>query len=780
MQVLTTVLALRDRMSQALTSPLERLQLLNNRLETLGTSDAMTNMAMQASELTGAVANIDTDGIGDIEINVSTDSLSETIEHLHQLQSAIDNIVANPIEETLDTLQNKQEVMNGLAKGQSFFNRMLNKGSSAIKKKFANYVNIRSIIKGIQKQFSSLLNAVEQRQAIEIPLIVSMRNMGATRDEIAGFIQDTQALQDRFAFSNTAFMAGATELARAVSDTSYINKLTTALADMTAGIAGINATDQDMAAIAGELAQALQGNYRRLEQKGIVLSESQQYILAYGTELERIVVLSDAVSRSFGGLAEALAQTPAGKLLQVRNAVADIRLELGQQLQPAWLSIVSQFYAHMPYITMLMEGIGNAAIAVTQWFASSMFPVLLNGFSSLVTGAMWFYNVLTNNWGMIQPVIYGIIGALAVLLAKKTAVAIGAKAVAVAQALMAIAFVKSSAGVWKLNTALIKKNVLLGGIPMLIGAVVAGIAFWVQSVGSLRVAWLITMDNIINAWDVTSNGLMAGFNWVTDGLDYMQMMFRSVGVHIANHVDNMGVNVLNILENMINGSIDLLNRFIETINHLPMVHIDTVQHVSFVAGAAIEAEARRYERELNLEQQRQDMVDGIQARADALNNRRYNQYLARQERQLGIEQARLEASERQNLGLNENTPFDALTILMNGFYNDVDPWDRSTSGYYNDMLGYTKNIAQNTGDLARKVNISDEDLRHFRDVAVRESINNVTYTVNPTFSINIDNVNGEDSQDIKTIVKEAVDEVMDEYGWSDEDYPDGQYVFGGH
>ena len=94
----------------------------------------------------------------------------------------------------------------------------------------------------------------------------------------------------------------------------------------------------------------------------------------------------------------------------------------------------------------------------------------------------------------------------------------------------------------------------------------AAIYKWVQSVGGIKVAWLIACNTILTAWSWVKIGLMTGVYWVMNLFNRLQLTFATVSTNIQNFCGDMKAGVLMILQNMVNGAIDIINGFINTLD----------------------------------------------------------------------------------------------------------------------------------------------------------------------------------------------------------------------
>ena len=130
-------------------------------------------------------------------------------------------------------------------------------------------------------------------------------------------------------------------------------------------------------------------------------------------------------------------------------------------------------------------------------------------------------------------------------------------------------------------------------IVLVIGLIVKAIYEWIQSVGGLKVAWLIFTSSLSYAFNTIKIQFFTVFYAVQDKLEEWALKFQSVSNAIQDFVGDMKVGVLNIIQDMINGSIDLINKFINTVNGFVDIGIEPIKHVTFATTAEIEHEAAK-------------------------------------------------------------------------------------------------------------------------------------------------------------------------------------------
>lgn len=320
-------------------------------------------------------------------------------------------------------------------------------------------------------------------------------------------------------------------------------------------------------------------------------------------------------------------------------------------------------------------------------------------------GAQWIYD----NWSTIEPIFWGLVaavGAYAIMTGIWTAVTW--LQVAANQALL---------------VSMLTNPILW--IAIAIGIVIALIYKWIQSVGGLRVAWLIVCNALLTAWDWVQIGFMTGVYWVMDMWNKLQLAFMTAGVNIANFMGDMKANVLTILQNMVNGAISIINGFISMLNKIPGVSIDLIQDVTFGTTAQLENEAAKQTRNQGLEAYRSQIENQIADRDAKLNQMKTAADVATAQRQAEIATAKADAANKK-AAENED--------IMGKFSGGSDIPNVGSVG--------------EVGKIKDDVNIADEDLKFFRDVAEMRYVQNFV-TLTPTVAV-----------DAKISEKVDVDEVV--------------------
>ena len=198
--------------------------------------------------------------------------------------------------------------------------------------------------------------------------------------------------------------------------------------------------------------------------------------------------------------------------------------------------------------------------------------VLANVINIAVSGASFIYE----NWSIIEPIFWAIIGVIALYTVVTTTQSIATTALAIAQ--------------WALNSAILACP--LFWIIAAILAVIIVIGILIHRTIGFKAAWMIAANVVITIWDslVIAGHMMA--NGVCDAWDKMLMGAAIMSTGIRNALTNMKAWGLSIIDAFINKAIDAINTLINAVNKIPGVALPTIQHLNIAANAKIEAHAK--------------------------------------------------------------------------------------------------------------------------------------------------------------------------------------------
>lgn len=387
-------------------------------------------------------------------------------------------------------------------------------------------------------------------------------------------------------------------------------------------------------------------------------------------------------------IAQAIARYMGVSVGELRELAADEAITADVVIN-ALLSAADETNAKFAQMPMTFSQLWQSGISAVQQAAMPLLKVIASGAT-----------LIHDNWSTIAPVLAGVAAAAGV--------------VAIALAAQAAATWIAKAANDGLITSLLANP--LTWIAVAIGIVVAAIFRWIQAVGGISVAWLIAKNYVLSAWSLIQIGIMAGVFNVQNWLDAMNLKFRTIGVSIANSVGDMKVNVLTLIQDMVNGAINLLNGFISSVNKIPGVAIDLVDNVSFAASAAAENEAAKSARASELK--------GLQSQVEA--NK------ASREAQLSQMKAEAEAQKAERLAeiAAAKEQAQAAGEAAGGGSSEIPPYQEANI----DKVGTVGKVKSIDGD----VNLSDEDIKMYRDLAERRYMTNLELqTLAPQINVSI-------------------------------------------
>lgn len=245
--------------------------------------------------------------------------------------------------------------------------------------------------------------ANKAQQEAEAKLAQVMRNtMGASNAEIASIKELASAQQKLGVIGDEVQLAGAQELGTYLEKANSLKKLMPVMNDMLAQQYGLNASQEQATQIASMMGKVMDGQVGALSRYGYKFDEAQEKLLKYGTEEQRVATLAEVIGQSVGGMNEALAATPEGKIQQVANSMGDVKERVGAiwvQIQTKLLPVMESLIAVANWLIDLVQmgwpvwvGVAIAVlVAVTkvkQKLEATSLAALLTGGSFTTMGAM--------------------------------------------------------------------------------------------------------------------------------------------------------------------------------------------------------------------------------------------------------------------------------------------------------------------------------------------------------------------------------------------------------
>lgn len=251
----------------------------------------------------------------------------------------------------------------------SAINRSTSKLNSAISgmNKVLGAAGIAVSLAGIVSAAKNAAAAFNEVQENNAALAQVMKNtMGATKEQWRSVLDLADAQQRLGVIDAEVTKAGAVELATYLGLSDSLETLIPVMNDMLAQQYGMAASSENAANIATMLGKVMNGQTGALSRYGYSFTTAQEAILKYGDEAQRAAVLAQVVEESVGGMNQALAQTPAGRLQQVKFALGDIQEAFGK----AVMTIATAFLPLLNAVAAALQRIAAWAGRVAQAIAN--------------------------------------------------------------------------------------------------------------------------------------------------------------------------------------------------------------------------------------------------------------------------------------------------------------------------------------------------------------------------------------------------------------------------
>lgn len=369
---------------------------------------------------------------------------------------------------------------------------------------------------------------------------------------------------------------------------------------------------------------------------------------------------------------------------------------------------------------------------------------------------------IADNWSIISPIIYGVIGALAVYAAYlgivkgiELASAAASAVMAVGKGLYAAATMIATGATWAQTTAQLGLN----------GAMYACPIVWIIMLIIALIAIIFAVCSAIAKLTGVAN---SGFGVITGGINVVIQFFKNLGLTVANialgignAIAALGSNIMTAFHNaicsvqawwydLLSTCLSVIESICAALNKLPFVEFD----YSGISNAADDYAAKAAEAAGNKED--------YTSISDAFNDG-FSTFDTFQD---GWATDAFDAGASWGDGVADAVSNFSLSDVFGG--TDIPNVDDYTSGF-NDAIANSGvgdnlgSIADDTGAIKDNMDITQEDLKYLRDIAEQEAVNRYTVA-----EINIDqsgmqnNISsGDDIDGFMTKLTDSVNEAVD-------------------
>nr|DAK80924.1 MAG TPA: hypothetical protein [Caudoviricetes sp.] len=275
-----------------------------------------------------------------------------------------------------------QKASKSVGSMMSAISRSTSKLNSAISgmNKVLGAAGIAVSLAGIVSAAKNAAAAFNEVQENNAALAQVMKNtMGATKAQWQSVLDLADAQQRLGVIDAEVTKAGAVELATYLGLSDSLETLLPVMNDMLAQQYGMAASAENATNIATMLGKVMNGQTGALSRYGYSFTAAQEAILKYGDEAQRAAVLAQVVEESVGGMNQALAQTPSGRLQQVKFALGDIQEAFGKAVMTIATAFLPLLNAVVAVLQRIAAWAGRVAQAIANVFGAKTKTVAAAG-----------------------------------------------------------------------------------------------------------------------------------------------------------------------------------------------------------------------------------------------------------------------------------------------------------------------------------------------------------------------------------------------------------------
>ena len=406
--------------------------------------------------------------------------------------------------------------------------------------------------------------------------------------------------------------------------------------------------------------------------------------------------------------------------------------------------------------------------------------------------AISIYDFFSNNWSIIEPILWGIVAALGVVLAYQSAMAVMSAIqfvitywqLAVIAAVLGIIigliiYIYNTTGsltqalaisLGVIGAVILAIGIITGNVFMIVaGAILAlaGLFFWLGGkltgaiTGAVSVVWNILVTKFLTMWEIV-------LTQITGAIDNFANFFGNIlnapCTTIVRTVENMAVGVLNVLQTIANGidsifGTNLANGVQNWINKVHGFADTVVEKYASEADKALIGENSKYETKSKLTAELHDFMQNAQ-----------NKFLwdTSDAYKTGYDWGEGVKNKVEYFGNNLKSKLDTGKSIQEyaSMVNAIDTgnFDFNTPGAgITDIPSIGKgvgNIDENTGKIKDSMELTEEDLKYLRQVAEMEWKKEYTTAAITVDMSNYNTINGEG--DLDGIVTKLADKLYEE------------------
>lgn len=284
----------------------------------------------------------------------------------------------------IDLILNSTSFKKSLNNIQTQANNAGSKISNSFSK-IAKVVGTAFSVAMITRFGKECVSAANIQTEAETKLTTVMRQrMSASNKAISSVKNYASALQETGVVGDEVQLAGAQQLSTFLKTDDALKKLMPAMNNLAVQQNGVNVTSESMVNIGNLMGKVMQGQTSALTRVGITFSDAQAQVLKYGNEEQRAAMLSQVITDNVGNMNKALANTPAGRIQQLKNSFGDMQETLGRGLNNVFSPMLGFLTKIVTKLSQVASGFENLTKKI---FGDSNSEQSSAGMNNLSTGA---------------------------------------------------------------------------------------------------------------------------------------------------------------------------------------------------------------------------------------------------------------------------------------------------------------------------------------------------------------------------------------------------------
>lgn len=653
------------------------------------------------------------------------------------------------LKEASDEAANLSAHLDDADKEQKRLNDSIDKGTASaggLLKKIAGIAGAYMSLSAVKGLVTDSMGLADTQIGVQTQLKTVTRNMG-TGDYYDQILQKASDIQGKGMYGDEAMIAGAGELATYFTDGDAILSMMDTLTNYAAGMSGGGEVDSKaMTDYATGLGKIMVGSFDAMAQKGFEFTDVQKKIIE-GTATEKQIaeelgdeyvnlsndmqaaaVIGSVIDEGWSGLYDAMSQTPEGQIIQFKNTLGDLKETIGAGLYPAVLNFMSLFQENLPQIQefadLFVQGIGR----------------IINFLTQAANKALEFASTVQDNWSIIEPIVLGIVAALAayaiisgIVAAVNGAHALSEGVKAAAQMMATGATLAETAAQHGLNAALLACPItwIVVGVIALVAAIAAVCSWIAKTTGIAATGFGVITGGINVAIQAVWNAMLVVANVAIGIWNALSACCSNIGTAFHNVI----ANVQGWFYGLLSTVLTVVSGICAALNKLPFVSFD----YSGITAAAEEYAGKSAEAYGSVEEYT-NVGDAFKSGMGTFDTFKD-----------GWASDAFAAGSAWGDGVADKVSglFDYEAGTIDDFVTDT--------GYAMDGIGSdTADIADSTGGMAKSLDVSNEQLQYLRDIAERDAINRFT-----TAEVKIDmtgmNNRIEGSADLDGVISQLTD-----------------------